>query len=172
MGTPARASGMSTAGRAALAVAMLVGFHLLAAGPALGVLGADLALVLESGRLNPAVGKLILLSLAVAYPVLRVVFLTRRPREQGEPHGLLVTRDQQPEPWARVDRIAERTGVRGPAEIRLIPEAEPDSVLTHEFGSWSTAAVLHLPDGWDGAFAPALDAAVADTRTPPPYAPC
>ncbi|MFJ9522663.1 M48 family metalloprotease [Kitasatospora sp. NPDC101801] len=122
MGTPARPTGMSTAGRAALAVAMLVGFYLLAAGLVLGVLGADVALVVETGRLNPAIGKLILLSLAVAYPVLRVVFLTRRPRERGEAYGLPVTREQQPELWARVDRIAERTGVRGPAEIRLIPE--------------------------------------------------
>ncbi|MFD0570486.1 hypothetical protein ACFQ0T_16250 [Kitasatospora gansuensis] len=83
MGTPARPTGMSTAGRAALAVAMLVGFYLLAAGIVLGVLGLDIALVVETGRFNALIGKVVLVSLAFAYPVLRVVFLTRRPRERA-----------------------------------------------------------------------------------------
>ncbi|WP_354642100.1 M48 family metallopeptidase [Kitasatospora camelliae] len=113
---------MNTSTRAALAVTMLAGFYLLAATIVLGLLGLDVWLFVATGRLNPAVLKLYALSAVVAYPVLRVVFLTRRPRHDGPESGLPLTREEQPELWARIDRIAERTGVRGPAEVRLVPE--------------------------------------------------
>ncbi|MFC6596171.1 M48 family metallopeptidase [Kitasatospora paranensis] len=124
MGTtpqPAATTAANTAGRAALAVAMLAGFYLLAAAIILGLLGLDIALFAGLGHVSLGLLKIYALSAAVAYPVLRVVFLTRRPRD-GAAGGLPVTREQQPELWARVDRIAALTGVRGPAEIRLVPD--------------------------------------------------
>lgn len=112
---------LSTAGRAAVAVSLLAGFYLLAAALVLGLVGLDIALWAEFHRINAGILKLYALSAVIAYPVLRVVFLTRRPRSDGD-GGLLVTREQQPDLWARVDRISGQTGVRGPAEIRLVPD--------------------------------------------------
>ncbi|MEV4556969.1 M48 family metalloprotease [Kitasatospora sp. NPDC049285] len=113
-------TGMRTSTRALLAVSLLAGFYLLAAAIVVGLVWANVELVVESDRLHGGMVKLWLLSAAIAYPVLRVVFLTRRPRgDHGG--GLPLTRADQPELWARVDRIAEATGVRGPAGIRLVP---------------------------------------------------
>ncbi|GAA2132603.1 M48 family metallopeptidase [Kitasatospora kazusensis] len=145
MVTPARpadsatsGTALSTSGRALTAVALLAGFYLLAAAIVLGLTGLDLALLFSGTGVNPAIAKLIGLSLLVIYPVLRVVFLTRRPRGE-EPSGLLLTREQQPELWARIDRIAEQTGVRGPADLRLVPDVNA--------GVWEDTRLLGLIPG-------------------------
>ncbi|WP_052391060.1 M48 family metallopeptidase [Streptomyces sp. NRRL B-24484] len=117
--TPPPAAG--TAGRAVLAVSLLAGFYLLAAAIVLGLLGLDVALYAGVGHVNLGLLKIWALTAVVAYPVLRVVFLTRRPRQDAD-GGLPLTREQQPALWARVDRIADLTGVRGPATVRLVPE--------------------------------------------------
>ncbi|MFJ8477480.1 M48 family metalloprotease [Kitasatospora sp. NPDC094011] len=122
MGAPQRSTAMSTSGRAVTAVAMLAGFYLLALGILGGLLALDIALYQAAGKLSPALAKVWALSVAIGYPVVRVVFLTRRRKDDGELPGVLLTRERQPELWAMVDRISERTGVRGPAEIRLVPE--------------------------------------------------
>ncbi|MFI2610254.1 M48 family metalloprotease [Kitasatospora sp. NPDC018619] len=113
---------MSTSTRAATAVALLIGFYLLALGIVVGLLVLDIALYRASGELRPGLVKIWFLTAAVAYPVVRVVFLTRRRKGDGEVPGVLLTREQQPALWAVVDRIGERTGVRGPAGMRLVPE--------------------------------------------------
>ncbi|MEU9132283.1 M48 family metalloprotease [Kitasatospora sp. NPDC048540] len=112
---------LRTSTRAAQAVALLIGFYLFAAAIVAGLLALDIALYLESDHLRPGLLKIWALTALVIYPVLRVVFLTRRP-EAAEGPGLPVTREEQPELWARVDRLAELTGVRGPARIRLTPD--------------------------------------------------
>ncbi|MFJ1752093.1 M48 family metalloprotease [Kitasatospora sp. NPDC088134] len=112
---------MRTSTRALLAVALLVGFYLLSAAVVVGLVWANVELVVSSDRFHSGMVKLWALSAAIAYPVLRVVFLTRRPRATGR-DGLVLTRAEQPGLWARVDRIAEATGVRGPAEIRLVSD--------------------------------------------------
>lgn len=122
MGAPERSTGLSTSGRAVTAVALLAGFYLLALGIIGGLLAIDVSLYQASDHMRPALVKIWALSAAIAYPVLRVVFLTRRRTDDGEQPGVLLTRERQPALWALVDRIAERTGVRGPAEIRLVPE--------------------------------------------------
>ncbi|MGW4383141.1 M48 family metallopeptidase [Kitasatospora sp. NPDC004531] len=114
-------TGMRTSTRALLAVTLLAGFYLLAAAIVLGLVWLNVELVVNTDHVRPAMIKIWLLSAAVAYPVLRVVFLTRRRRDDSH-EGLPLTREEQPELWARVDRIAEATGVRGPAEIRLVPQ--------------------------------------------------
>ncbi|WP_406202553.1 M48 family metallopeptidase [Kitasatospora sp. NBC_01560] len=113
---------MSTSGRAVMAVAMLAGFYLLALGIVAGLLAFDIGLYRSMGGLHLGVLKLWALSAAVGYPVVRVVFLTRHRAADDELPGVLVTREQQPALWGLVDRIAERTALRGPAEIRLVPE--------------------------------------------------
>ncbi|MFD4655232.1 M48 family metalloprotease [Kitasatospora sp. NPDC058444] len=113
---------MSTSARAATAVALLVGFYAFALGIVAGLIVLDVALYRASGELRPGLIKIWALTAAVAYPVVRVVFLTRRRKDGGELPGVLLTREQQPAVWAVVDRISEQTGVRGPAEIRLVPE--------------------------------------------------
>ncbi len=122
MGAPQRSTGMSTSIRAVTAVALLVGFYLLAAGGVVGLLALDIALYQASDHMRPGLFKIWALTAVIAYPVVRVVFLTRRRKDDGEVPGVLLTREQQPALWAVVDRISERTGVRGPAEIRLVPE--------------------------------------------------
>ncbi|MFD8704838.1 M48 family metalloprotease [Kitasatospora sp. NPDC059648] len=113
---------MSTSGRAVTAVALLIGFYLLALGLLGGLLAVDVALYQELGHFSPGLVKIWALSAAIGYPVVRVVFLTRRRKEDGEVPGVVLTRERQPALWAVVDRIAERTGIRGPAEIRLVPQ--------------------------------------------------
>ncbi|MGW2374266.1 M48 family metalloprotease [Kitasatospora sp. NPDC001683] len=113
---------MSTSGRAVTAVALLAGFYLLALGILAGLLALDVALYQELGHFGPGLLKIWALSVAIGYPVVRVVFLTRRREHDGELPGVVLTRERQPAVWAMVDRIAERTGVRGPAEIRLVPQ--------------------------------------------------
>ncbi|QKW21327.1 M48 family metalloprotease [Kitasatospora sp. NA04385] len=112
---------MRTSTRALVAVALLAGFYLLAAAIVVGLVWLNVELVVESDRFHSAMVKIWLLSAAIAYPVLRVVFLTRRPRSEHR-NGLVLTRAEQPGLWDRVDRITAATGVRGPSEIRLVPD--------------------------------------------------
>ncbi|MFB7613494.1 M48 family metalloprotease [Kitasatospora sp. NPDC056181] len=111
---------MSTSVRAMTAVALLAGFYLFALGILAALLAVDVSLYQASGQLRPALFKVWALSAVVGYPVVRVVFLTRRRKDDDELPGVPATREQQPAIWALVDRIAEQTGVRGPAEIRLV----------------------------------------------------
>ncbi|MGW6918484.1 M48 family metalloprotease [Kitasatospora sp. NPDC054939] len=113
---------MSTSLRALTAVAMLAGFYLFALAVVGGLLAVDIALYRAADGISAGLFKIWFLTAAVAYPVLRVVFLTRHRRGGGDLPGVPVSRAQQPDLWAVVDRIAEQTGVRGPAEIRLVPE--------------------------------------------------
>ncbi|TKA03067.1 M48 family metalloprotease [Actinacidiphila oryziradicis] len=115
--------GLSISVRAALAVVLPAGFYLLALGIVVGTVAVDVALA-EHSNYPFSVGafKVYLASALLVYPVLRVVFLSRRPRHGAPAVGLPVTPEEQPELWARVRQLAERTGTRPPAEIRLIAE--------------------------------------------------
>ncbi|MGW4895079.1 M48 family metalloprotease [Kitasatospora sp. NPDC004240] len=117
-------SGRATSLRALTAVALLAGFHLLALGIVLGLLAVDVALYRASDGLRPSLFKIWLCTSLIAYPVVRVVFLTRRRTEHHDLPGLEVTRADQPALWAAVDRVAERSGVRGPATVRLVPDVD------------------------------------------------
>jgi len=116
----AQRPGMRASTRAVVAVTLLASFYLLAAAIVLGLLTVDVALPVALGKVSPGVLKVWAATALVGYPVVRVVFLTRRPRER-DVEGLPLTRAEQPELWARVDRLAERTGVRGPSEMLLTP---------------------------------------------------
>jgi Zn-dependent protease with chaperone function len=110
---------MSTALRAAVSVAMLVGFYLL------GLL--QLALVgwllyeIWSHSQGAGAAKVSWLLLAAVGAV--VVGLWKAIRAQpGEPEGLLLTPEQAPDLWRTVREMAREAGTRPPDEIRLVPE--------------------------------------------------
>ncbi|WP_037608086.1 M48 family metallopeptidase [Streptacidiphilus rugosus] len=113
---------MRTSFRAVQALALLMGFYLLALG-ALALIALVDFLVLEnaSDGFNTGALKLVAFSVVVAIPIARGVFFVRRPKDEAPP-GISVSEQQQPELWARVRTLAEQVGTRAPAEIRLIPQ--------------------------------------------------
>ncbi|MDT0452499.1 M48 family metalloprotease [Streptomyces hesseae] len=108
---------MGTSLRALRALALLAGFYLLVA-LVLGVLvGVDVAATLWAPA-GLATLKVYFLSVVLAVPVLRGVFLFRTAKAEG-PGGLAVTEAEQPELWRTVRSLAERTGTRAPDAIVL-----------------------------------------------------
>ncbi|OIK24119.1 M48 family metalloprotease [Streptomyces malaysiense] len=127
---PPRPAGPAAAGRgapgaslrAALALGLLLGFYLLAL--LLLVTVAALDVVLARGTFTVVTLEGYVGSLAVAWCVLRVVVLSRRPSEGREgPPGLSLTPREQPELWEHVRRLAAQVDTRPPAEIRIVPGA-------------------------------------------------
>ena len=107
--------------RAVQALGLLAGFYLIAMGALAAIVGFDLFVLshLDSGSSFVAL-KLVGLSVLVAIPLVRGVFLVRRPKDEAPP-GISVTEQQQPELWARVRGLAAQVGTRAPDEIRMIP---------------------------------------------------
>jgi Zn-dependent protease with chaperone function len=112
---------MRTSVRAVQALGLLAGFYLIAIGALAVIVGFD-ALVLTHLDSNAGYAglKLVGLSVLVAIPLVRGVFLVRRPKDEAPP-GISVSEQQQPELWARVRGLAAEVGTRAPDEIRLIP---------------------------------------------------
>ncbi|SNY66025.1 M48 family metallopeptidase [Paractinoplanes atraurantiacus] len=110
---------MSTASRAALSVAMLVGFYVLG----LVQLAAAGFLLYEIwGHLHgygaAKLSWLVIIGVgAVVIGLGKALFA-----KPGEPEGLLVTPQQAPDLWRLVHDMAAAAGTRAPDEIRLIPE--------------------------------------------------
>ena len=112
---------MRTSVRAVQALGLLAGFYLIAIGALALLVGFD-ALVLThlDGDAGAAELKLVGLSVLVAIPLVRGVFLVRRPKDEAPP-GISVSEQQQPELWARVRGLAAQVGTRAPDEIRMVP---------------------------------------------------
>ena len=111
----------SVAGSAALAIAVLVGYFVLAAGLVAGLGLLALEAVTRSG--TAAVGvKLGLLTGVVAVAVLRAAFVVER-RGDGAPDGVLVSRQDEPELWALVDEVSADLDVPAPDDLRLVEDA-------------------------------------------------
>ncbi|MFD5327724.1 M48 family metallopeptidase [Streptomyces sp. NPDC127092] len=105
--------------RAVRAFVLLSGFYLLGLG-LLALLGAvDWA----SWVWAPAAVrlKIFVLTVVLAIPVVRGMFMLRTPRD-GEPGGLLVSEADEPRLWATVRELAGQVGTRAPDEIRLTPD--------------------------------------------------
>ncbi|GIE83395.1 hypothetical protein Aph02nite_93450 [Actinoplanes philippinensis] len=110
---------MSTALRAAVSVAMLVGFYVLGL-LQLAVVGW-LLYEIWTHMHGAGAAKLSWLLLAAVGAVL--VGLWKAIRAQpGEPEGLLLSHEQAPELWRTVREMAAEAGTRAPDEIRLVPE--------------------------------------------------
>ena len=112
---------MRTSVRAVQALGLLAGFYLIALGALALLVGFDV-FVLEHLGSSSSYGalKLVGLSVLVAVPLIRGVFLVRRPKDVPPP-GISVSEQQQPELWERVRALAGAVGTRAPDEIRMIP---------------------------------------------------
>ncbi|MET8622489.1 M48 family metalloprotease [Kitasatospora sp. NPDC004669] len=117
-------AGIGLLARGLLALALLVGFYLLALGIVGGLLTVDVLLAVDSAHPFGLGGlKVYALSAVLAYPVLRTVFLTRRGSDTEPPQGWPVSPAEQPTLWARVRQLAQESGTRAPDEVRLVAEA-------------------------------------------------
>jgi Zn-dependent protease with chaperone function len=105
----------SFAGRAALAVALLLGFYVLALGVA-GVLIAAVIVTAANGR----VAYWFLPAALTAYAVLRGVFFIERG--ERSPTGIRVDARSQPRLLALVTEVAEAMRTKAPDEVFLIPD--------------------------------------------------
>lgn len=102
--------------RALRALILLAGFYLLGLGMLAALAGMDWAAsVWAPGSLAV---KLYVVSVVLAVPIVRGMFMLRTPKDEGA-HGVLVTEQQEPRLWATVRELAEQVGTRAPDEIRL-----------------------------------------------------
>ncbi|MFB7183461.1 M48 family metallopeptidase [Streptomyces sp. NPDC056257] len=105
--------------RALRALVLLAGFYLLGVFLLAALAGADYALV--TGLHGPIVFKLVIVSVVLAVPIVRGMFMLRTPK--GEPPaGITVSEAQEPLLWQTVRDVAQQVGTRAPDEIVLIDE--------------------------------------------------
>ncbi|WP_030714213.1 M48 family metallopeptidase [Streptomyces sp. NRRL F-2580] len=105
--------------RALRALVLLAGFYLLGVFLLAALAGADYALV--TGLHGPIVFKLVIVSVVLAVPIVRGLFMLRTP--EGEPPaGITVSEAREPLLWQTVRDIAQQVGTRAPDEIVLIDE--------------------------------------------------
>lgn len=121
--------------RAALALVMLAGFFVLAAGLFFGLGWAALALY-DAGDVEGAI-YLGLLALVLGGPSLGAMLVSVWARPK--PTGLALTRATHPELWQHVDELARIAGTRSPDDIRLVNEANA--------GVWERRGVRYLELG-------------------------
>ncbi|WP_030595171.1 M48 family metalloprotease [Streptomyces fulvoviolaceus] len=102
--------------RAVRALVLLAGFYLLGVVLLAVLVGIDWLLY----RYAPAslAAKLYLVSVLLAIPVVRGLFMLRTPREE-ETAGLPATEADEPELWRTVRELAEQVGTRAPSRILL-----------------------------------------------------
>jgi len=104
-----------------LAVVLTVGLAL-----TLALLASMVVAANASGAWSLIVG----LALGAALALWARAALVRRRKDPG---GVSLTTDEQPLIWAEIYSVAERLGVRPPAQLRLFPDA---SVAVSQAGSW------------------------------------
>lgn len=104
------------------AVGLLIGFYTCTIAILLGLAAMDVLLLYNMSAGSPLVveGRLIVVSVFVAIPIVRGLLVTRRGRNDRPP-GVPVTPHEQPELWQRVHSLAEQVGTRPPGEIWLVP---------------------------------------------------
>jgi Zn-dependent protease with chaperone function len=102
--------------RAAIAVALLIGFYVLAFGLIGGLLGLEAYALIN----RPFVGvKLAFFVVPVVFALVKGLASLER-RAQDEVPGTLVTPAEQPALWDLVHRLAAEVGTRPPDEIRIL----------------------------------------------------
>ncbi|MDR7255316.1 Zn-dependent protease with chaperone function [Nocardioides sp. BE266] len=122
---------MKHTGRAALAVALLVGFYAYGVGVLVG-LGWLLVLALEHGLPGFLAGKGFLVLAVVAFAVVRSLFGLRK-NASSTPPGLLLPPEEHPRLWDVVRHLGATVGTRPPDEIRLVPDV---NAAVSEESSW------------------------------------
>ncbi|MFG2986101.1 M48 family metallopeptidase [Streptomyces sp. NPDC048258] len=106
--------------RALRALVLLAGFYLLGVVLLAVLVGADYAIV-ASGHGGPAAVKIVIVSVVLAVPIVRGLFMLRTPKGDP-PAGVPVTEAQEPLLWQTVRDVARQVGTRAPDEIVLIDE--------------------------------------------------
>ncbi|MGW4905557.1 M48 family metallopeptidase [Streptomyces sp. NPDC004270] len=102
--------------RALRALVLLCGFYLLGLVLLAALAALDVAAVTWAH--GAVAGKIVLVSLVLAIPVVRGMFMLRTPKGDG-PAGLTVTEAAEPRLWALVRELAAATGTRAPDTIVL-----------------------------------------------------
>ncbi|WP_175411811.1 M48 family metalloprotease [Streptomyces sp. TRM64462] len=102
--------------RALRALVLLAGFYLVGLFLLAVLAGIDWAAALWAP--SSLAVKLYVVSVLLAVPVVRGMFMLRTPKDDGA-HGVLVTDAQEPRLWQAVRELAEQVGTRAPDEIRL-----------------------------------------------------
>ncbi|WP_328750151.1 M48 family metalloprotease [Streptomyces sp. NBC_00285] len=107
---------MGTTLRALRALLLLAGFYLLGVLLLALLAGTDYLLLLHA----PAslAGKLVLISVLLAIPLVRGLFMLRTP-PGSDMAGLLVTETDEPELWRTVRELADEVGTTAPSRIVL-----------------------------------------------------
>ncbi|MGW3264637.1 M48 family metalloprotease [Streptomyces sp. NPDC001056] len=105
--------------RALRALVLLLGFYLLSLLLLAALVGVDIA-AFRWGH-GPAVAKLGFVTVLLAVPVVRGMFMLRTPRGEDGP-GIDVTEADEPRLWALVREVAAAAGTRAPDRIRLTGE--------------------------------------------------
>ena len=111
---------MTVSLRAVRALPLLAGFCLMGLALLAVVLGLDVFLVVAGlkGHALLVVGKLLIVSLALTFPIVRGMFAFRRPAKGDDgPSGHPVTPERQPELWAEIREAARASGTRRNAAV-------------------------------------------------------
>ncbi|WP_405840802.1 M48 family metalloprotease [Streptomyces sp. NBC_01518] len=133
MGKPGRGV-LSVSVRAALALAVIVGQYLLALAVLAVLVVADVFLIRSGQVFTFNVLEGLVGSVAIAWVVVRSVFLVRRAERADQPAALPMTSAEQPGLWRRVREIAEQVGTRPPTELLLIADAS--ALVQHRGRLW------------------------------------
>ncbi|WP_060883503.1 M48 family metalloprotease [Streptomyces caniscabiei] len=102
--------------RALRALVLLAGFYLLGVILLAALAGADYLLHLHAP--SGVAAKLYVVSVLLAIPLVRGLFMLRTPKGE-EPPGLPVTEADEPELWRTVRDLADQVGTRAPSRIVL-----------------------------------------------------
>lgn len=106
--------------RALRALVLLAGFYLLGLVLIASLAGIDFAAWSADLR-GPGLAKLVIVSVVLAVPIVRGMFMLRMPKGDPVP-GVPVDERQEPELWRTVREIADQVGTRAPDEIVLIAD--------------------------------------------------
>ncbi|MEU5199201.1 M48 family metallopeptidase [Streptomyces scabiei] len=102
--------------RALRALVLLAGFHLLGVLLLAAFAGADYLLYLHAP--SAVAAKLYVVSVLLAIPLVRGLFMLRTPKGE-DPPGLAVTEADEPGLWRAVRELADAVGTRAPSRIVL-----------------------------------------------------
>ncbi|WEH15622.1 M48 family metallopeptidase [Streptomyces sp. VNUA24] len=102
--------------RALRALVLLAGFHLLGVLLLAALAGADYLLYLHAP--SAVAAKLYVISVLLAIPLVRGLFMLRTPKGE-DPPGLAVTEADEPGLWRAVRDLADAVGTRAPSRIVL-----------------------------------------------------
>jgi Zn-dependent protease with chaperone function len=109
---------MTTTLRAALAIALLIGFYFLVAAVIAVTIAFD---VLAFQHPNAGAIKFAAIATIAAFALLRALLVMSK-RQQAEEYGFPVRPADEPSLWREVSELAARVGTAPPDEIRLVPD--------------------------------------------------